>query len=140
MMSTLPVVKLKDVVRFREYLFGLPTDPSMREAMAPEPWPHQDDLLRYLRSGYVIAVVMGGGMRDGFDRGQSTCPMINGRLVDGMTSMTDGVWVWCAGLIYFIEKYNVRVDPEFVAHARSKGWAVDHSEIGPYQYDFFPYD
>jgi hypothetical protein len=41
-----------------------------------------------------------------------------------------------AGLIHFIEKYNVRVPAEFVQHAAEKNWRVDQDAVPRCDYDF----
>lgn len=139
-MAELLVVKLKHVVRFREFPFGIKSDPSIQESMAEVSWEHQEDVLHYLRSGYILGVSMGADLPDWFDPGEKANPLIHDRFEGGTTPMTDGTWFWYAGLIYFIEKYNVRVPPEFVEHARSRHWTVDQALIGPYDYDFLTYD
>lgn len=128
-------VWLPPVVRFREFPFGFRGDPSMRDAMAPEPWQNQDKVLEYLRSGLVLGVTMGADLADWFDRPNKANPIINGEFEGGTTCMTDGTWFWYAGLIYFIEKYNVRVPEEFIRHAERNGWRVDTSKIPPATYD-----
>jgi hypothetical protein len=57
-------VKLKPVVRFREFPFGISSDPSLREFMATEPWENQDNVLSYLRSGLILAYPMGADLMD----------------------------------------------------------------------------
>ena len=54
--------------------------------------------------------------------------------------MTDGEWFWYAGLIHFIEKYNVRVAPEFVEHAARHGLRVNKDSLPPAQYEFSYFD
>jgi hypothetical protein len=131
-------VKLKPVVRYREFPFGTADDPSMREFMATTPRDNQDRVVEYLRSGHVLAVPMGADLPDWFDRPNRANPLIGGRLVGGATPMTDGVWVWPAGLIHFIEKYNVSVPAEFVEHAARSGWRVDGAtaKSGDYDYEY----
>jgi hypothetical protein len=132
------VVRLKPVVQFREFPFGTAADPSMRECMAPQPWEHQDLVLEYLRSGYVLARPLGADLPDWFDRTARANPLVEGRREGGATPMTDGVWLWPAGLIHFVEKYNVRVPNEFVEHAAKNRWRVDQELVrqGTYDYDY----
>jgi hypothetical protein len=132
-------VKLTPVVRFREFSFGSLTDPSMREFMTPAPWEHQEDALAYLRSGQILAYPMGADLGDCFDRPHRANPLIEGRRLGGATPMTDGVWFWYAGLIHFIEKYNVRLPQEFLDHAVGQGWRVKREAIaaGPYEFSYF---
>jgi hypothetical protein len=134
-MSTIPTVLLKPVVRFHEFPFGTIGDPSMREFMAAEPWENQDKLLDYLRSGLILGVTMGADLMDWFDPGRKANPLIDGCRRGGTTEMTDGVWFWYAGLIYFVEKYNVRLPAEFVQHASQHGWRVNKQSSPHAHYD-----
>ena len=131
-----PAIKLKPVVRFREFPFGIATDPSMREWLAPEPWKDQDQVLNYLRSGLILAYPMGADLPDWFDRPNRANPLIEERRLGGTTPLTDGEWFWYAGLIYFIEKYNVRVPSEFMDHAAARGWLVNREAVPHCRYDF----
>jgi hypothetical protein len=135
-MSTIPTVLLTPVVRFREFPFGTADDPSMREFTSPQPWENQEDVLRYLRSGLVLGVNMGADLTDWFDPPRKANPLIEGQRRGGVTEMTDGVWFWYAGLIHFIETYNVRVPAPFVAHAAQHHWRVDKERIPMARYEF----
>jgi hypothetical protein len=134
-MSTVPTVQLKPVVRYREFPFGIATDPSMRHATAPGPWEFQDRVLDYLRSGVVVAIPMGGNVPDPFDRPNHANPVIDGRVVAGLREMTDGEWFWYAALIHMVEKYNVRLPEEFVRHAARNGWRVNPERVPPARYE-----
>jgi hypothetical protein len=81
---------------------------------------------------------MGADLPDWFDPSQRANPMIDGGRLGGVTPMTDGVWFWPAALIYFIEKYNVRVPSEFLDHSASQGWRVNKDQVsrGSYAYDY----
>jgi hypothetical protein len=138
--AELTVVNLKPVVHFREFPFGTSTDPSMREAMNERPWPDQENVLRYLRSGHRLAITMGADLTDWFDRPRKANPVIDGQVEGGATPLGDGVWFWYAGLIYFVEKYNVRLPDEFVRHAADQGWQVTRPlDAGVrYAYSYFP--
>jgi hypothetical protein len=130
------VVKLKPVARFREFPFGTANDPSMRDSTAAEPWEDQDKVLGYLRSGAIVAHPMGADLTDWFDRPSRANPVIDGKPLGGVTPLTDGEWFWPAGLIHFIEKYNVRVPREFVEHAARRGWTVRADDVPRCHYDF----
>lgn len=132
-------IQLRNVVRFRDYPFGLRDDPSMRDSMTAAPWLDESNVLAYLRSGYLIGVVMGGHLPDWYDPDSSADPIIDGERRGGVTPMTDGVWFWPAGLIYFIERYHVRVPEEFVEHARLNAWRVDREQVAGREYDAFLY-
>jgi hypothetical protein len=123
-MAELTVVKLKPVVHFREFPFGTVTDPSMREFMSVQPWPNQDNVLEYLRSGHLLALTMGADLTDWFAPLRKANPVIRGQGEGGTTPLGDDVWFWYAGLIYFVEQYNVRLPEEFIQHAAAQGWRV----------------
>ncbi len=132
------IVKLKPIVRFREFPFGTVHDPSMREFLAAVPAADEDRLLAYLRSGHVLAIPMGADLPDWFDRADRANPLIGGQREGGATPMTDGVWFWPAGLIHFVEKYHVRLPREFMEYAAEHGWQVDRERVrqGSYEYDY----
>jgi hypothetical protein len=129
------LVKLKPVVRFREHPFGTVKDPSMQEFMASRPWEEQQRVVDYLRSGCIVALPMGADLTDWFDRANRANPIIEGHAVGGTTPMTDGVWFWYAGLIHYIEKYNLKVPPAFVQHAARNNWCIDREGVARQQYD-----
>jgi hypothetical protein len=135
-MSTIPTVMLTPVVRFREFPFGTSHDPSMREAMNEQPWENQANVLAYLRSGLILGVNMGADLTDWFDPPEKANPLIDGQHRGGVTEMTDGTWFWYAGLIHFIEKYNVCVPRRFLEYAAQRNWWVDKETIPAGRYDF----
>ena len=59
-MATPLTIRLKPVVRFREFPFGTAQDPSMREAMSPRPWQGQEHVL-VRGTGVEHRVVLAGG-------------------------------------------------------------------------------
>ncbi len=134
-MNTIPRVKLRPIVRFREFPLGTIHDPSLRSLIADSPWPEQENVLAYLRSGYIFSIAMGGAGRDQIDRSSPVCAVIDGRIVGGLTEMTDGEWYWPAALIYYVEKHNVCLPAEFVAHAAGHDWHVNKEVISEARYE-----
>jgi hypothetical protein len=128
--------RLKPVVRFREFPFGTAKDPSMREFIETSPREDQDKVLAYLRSGLILAYPMGADLLDWFDRPSRANPLIDDQRLGGVTPMTDGVWFWHAGLIHFVERYNVRLPDEFMVHAAAQNWVVDREAIPHRLYDY----
>jgi hypothetical protein len=137
--AVIPVVRLKPIVRFREFPFGTASDQSMCEFMSPQPREDQAKALAYLRSGVILGVTMGADLTDRFDYPNKANPVIDGRAVGGTTEMTDGEWFWFAGLIHFVEKYNVRLPEEFLRHAGAHGWRVAKEAVpaANYTYSYF---
>jgi hypothetical protein len=130
------IIKLKPIVHFREFPFGTIHDPSMRENASSQPWEHQQQVLDYLRSGHVLAYPMGADLPDWFDGTKRANPKIAGRIEGGATPLTDGVWFWPAGLIYFVEHYNVRLPQEFIDHAAQHSWQINKETVGRGEYDY----
>lgn len=128
-MLILPIMSLKPVVRYCEFPFGMQGDPSMREFIADHPREYQMEILRYLRSGLIFAFPMGGNTRDIFDRSTYAITIIDGKPEVCAVELTDGEWFWYAGLIYYVEKYNVKLPDEFIERAKRHGWMVDRSAI-----------
>ena len=138
-MATHPAaVKLKPVVRFREFPFGMVSDPSMLRVHGPGSpgsiskssrlpalrlCPRRRDggrpsrLVRSESQGQPNHQWSRRGRRDTHDRRHLARP---------------------AGLIHFVEKYNVRLPREFVDHAAKSGWCVDREAVarGIYDYDY----
>ena len=82
---------------------------------------------------------MGADLTDWLDRPHKANPIIAGQRKGGATPMTDRVWSRYAGLIHFIEKYNLRVPQEFIDHAPRARWRAT-VELNPewrYDYSYF---
>jgi hypothetical protein len=106
----------------------------MRGFMSDHPREEQAHLLNYLRAGCIVAYPMGADLTDRFNPPKRANPTIRGKAVGGLTPMTDGTWFWYAGLIYFIENYNVAIPSEFVTHARQNHWQIDHATVEQHAY------
>jgi len=37
---------------------------------------------------------------------------------------TDGVWIWGGGARYYLERYGLPPEPEFLAHIRANGYVA----------------
>ncbi|MEU6213447.1 hypothetical protein ABZ891_26540 [Streptomyces sp. NPDC047023] len=98
---------------FRELKHGSPEGPSLVAAVRTEGDSHEDDLVRYLRGGSVIAATTSAV----YDFLSPT-----NEFIDGLRLLTDGEWFWRTDLAHYVERYHVSVDDRFVAHARHRGW------------------
>jgi len=145
-MTTVETVLVRPVVRFREFPFGTRGDPSIVEFTSEQPQVHQRDLLRYLRSGLITGIAMGGSLPDYIDRSKKADATIDGKMMGelpaspglwgGVNEMTDGEWGWHVALIYYVENYNVRLPEEFIKHARRHHWQVNHDAVPASNYVF----
>lgn len=106
--------KLIRVGFFREMRHGEPGDPSLADARAEAPAPHQDALAAYLAAGHVY-IATPGMARD----------VLDGKTVIGPPNyLTDGTYVWPGDAAYYVRKYNVRLPAAFVEHAAAGGFTM----------------
>lgn len=107
----------------------------MRQFTSTSPRQQQENILAYLRSGLIYGLPMGGRVRDPFDRTRYADAFVDGECRAGCTILIDGVWFWYAGLIYFVENYNIRLPDDFIAHAERQAWHVDRDAIPTANYE-----
>ena len=129
-------VLLKPVVCFRESMSGPGDAPSMRTAISDVPWPDQDGVLGYLRSGYVYGMTFGGMSGDHLEQSRRITVDIDGEPQPAGLLMTDGEYFWYSALIYYIDNYNLQVPDEFIEQARRHDWRVDLKTVSRANYDF----
>ena len=67
----------------------------------------------YLQSGAVLQAVAG--------RAQDMFDPDRGEVVPAST-LTDGIWVWQEGMVYYLEKYGLAPEPEFLNHIVAAGY------------------
>lgn len=98
---------------FRELKHGRPDGPSLRASVRSKGDPHEEDLVRYLRSGSVLAATA-SAVHDVLSP--------TNELIDALHLLTDGEWFWHTDLAHYVEQYHVPLDDRFVDHARLQGW------------------
>ena len=80
--------------------------PSIKEFISPEPFDHKDTIVEYMKAGHGC-MASPSFIKD----------VITGeRVLRPRVTMHDGVYLWSSSLIYHVEKYNVRLPEEFIAH------------------------
>jgi hypothetical protein len=75
----------------------------------------EEKISRYLKEGVPVLHIMGGS------------PDIvsgDGERAGGASILTDGNWVWRMDLKYYLDKYHVLLDDEFVQHIRKRGYPL----------------
>lgn len=100
---------------FRELEYGRPDGPSLRAAVRAEGPEHERGLVQYLRSGSALFCT------------PSAVPDVlssTDAVIAGLHLLTDGKWLWYSDLAHYVEHYHVALDPGFVEHVQSNGWAV----------------
>lgn len=102
---------LRVVKAFRELGAGADA-PSIFDARGKRPPAHKAEVVAYLRAGTVHTFTM-KVMQDVFDP----------QLLAGRPSMvTDGAYAWPQLLVYYVDKYDVSLPPDFEEHMRQRGW------------------
>jgi hypothetical protein len=119
---------------FRELKHGNPDGPSLIAAVRSEGDPHEEDLVRYLRAGSVIAAT-GSAVYDFLSP--------TNEFIDVLQLLTDGEWFWHTDLAHYVERYHVPVDDRFVDRARLRGWVppqLSDDQLVQIADTFFPDD
>ncbi|WP_329111997.1 hypothetical protein [Streptomyces sp. NBC_01353] len=119
---------------FRELKHGRPDGPSLHACVRTEGIPNEEDLVRYLRAGRVLAAT-GSVVHDVLSP--------TNELIDRLHLLTDGEWFWHTDLAHYVERYHVPVDARFVEHARLRGWSplqLSDAELIRIAEAFFPDD
>lgn len=84
--------------------------PSIKDFFEPEPYEFKEEILNYLRRGEVRAAQPGIG-RDVFT---------GERFGGGKLLLGDHNYGWTTDLIYYVEKYNMRLPKEFEEYVHLK--------------------
>ncbi|MFF8381599.1 hypothetical protein ACF07V_36505 [Streptomyces sp. NPDC015661] len=119
---------------FRELEHGRPDGPSLYACVRSEGDPYEEDLVRYLGAGQVLAAT-GSGVYDVLSPSEEA--------IDALCLLTDGEWFWHTDLAHYVERYHVPVDARFVEHARLRGWSppqLSAEEMLRIEDAFFPDD
>lgn len=73
--------------------------PKMKDSFKAEPYSTKEDVLKYLRSGYAH-IATAARIVDVISGNQTFLPLVH---------YNDGEYTWTTKLIYYIEKYNLRL-------------------------------
>lgn len=77
--------------------------------MSDTPLQNKSKILNHLKAGTVTAVAAG-----------SAHDVLSGEVIDGeLTLLTDGVYEWRSDILYYVDKYNVRLNDDFIQHVMS---------------------
>lgn len=84
--------------------------PSIAELVSDTPIQNKNDVLRYLHKGKITSCSP-ARIRDIFTNEVMNIPL---------NCMTDGVYAWRSDVIYYFEKYNLKLDDDFIYHVLKK--------------------
>lgn len=81
--------------------------PTIKSLISKEPIENKAKILEYLKKGKVTAAATG-----------TAKDIITGKTIDEPFCMfTDGVYAWRSDTIYYVDKYNLKLEDEFIKHA-----------------------
>lgn len=104
---------LKLIGNFRETGYDDVADaPSLVEARGLRGPAHKADVVAYLRRAPSVSCSP-GPVEDHFDPSRSA---------GSFTMRTDGLYVWPEFLATYVERYDVRLPPDFEVHMATKAW------------------
>ncbi|MBD5134853.1 MAG: hypothetical protein HDT39_02660 [Lachnospiraceae bacterium] len=108
-------MKLKTQGYFKEMLHGDESNPSIFDYIQPKANKNEEEIINYLKNGIVI-VACGGVVSDIInpDNGLAGCPELK----------TDGIWVWSGDLAYYVKRYHLKLDEEFIETMRCNNWHI----------------
>jgi hypothetical protein len=120
-----PVLKLKAIGYWRTDQWGGRLVFPQPQRLVRPAW-HADELAQiaaYLRSGHTFA------RWSGYSFCRFGCGIDRPRM--GSTDLTDGEWVWPAGLAHYVEAHAVALPEELVEAMRRHGWRVPDLDHPP---------
>ena len=105
--------------RFRELTHDLEEQqrlPSNSEAISESPQEDEEKIVAYLRDrvfcfGWRASYL--DDVLDPFDR-----TLLNAN------PCTDGTYYWCLDIAHYVEKYHLRLPPDFIRHVASMNWQL----------------
>ena len=95
---------------YKEMPYAEPSDPSIFDSIGKKN-PEKDKICRYLNNGFILAAC--GGV---------TNDIINPKngVIGTPDEMTDGQWIWPRDVAYYVQNYDLQLNPVFIDHMRSK--------------------
>ncbi|MBD5394301.1 MAG: hypothetical protein HDR71_08510 [Lachnospiraceae bacterium] len=108
-------MKLKRQGFYKEMPYGDQSDPSILQFIRERGEIDEDKIYQYLEKGIVL-MACGGIVKDIInpDNGIAGCPDI----------LTDGIWVWPGDLAYYVKRYHLELDKNFIQTMRDNNWHI----------------
>ena len=108
-------MKLKRQGFYKEMPYGDQSDPSILQFIRERGEIDEDKIYQYLEKGIVL-MACGGIVKDIInpDNGIAGCPDI----------LTDGIWVWPGDLAYYVKRYHLELDKDFIQTMRDNSWHI----------------
>ena len=108
-------MKLKRQGFYKEMPYGNQNDPSILQFIRERGEVDEDKIYQYLEKGIVL-MACGGIVKDIInpDNGIAGCPDI----------LPDGIWVWPGDLAYYVKRYHLELDKDFIQTMRDNSWHI----------------
>jgi len=108
-------VKLKRQGFYKEMPHGDKNDPSILQFIRDEGDIEESRICQYLEEGTVV-IACGGIVKDivNADNGIAGCPNM----------LTDGIWLWPGDLAYYVKRYHLKVNKDFIKSMRDNNWHI----------------
>jgi len=113
-------MEIKFVGFYKELEYGNRQGGSLYKVIAKPSNQDEDKIISYLESGEVLFV----------------SPMVTRDVlskekkhIDSLKILTDGTWTWPSDLVYYLKKYHVALDKDFISHIRNNDWVFDKNVV-----------
>jgi hypothetical protein len=139
------MIRLKTVIAVRELPPNCSSSrtrlPTIRSLVCEQAHDEESTILRYLQQGVFGCFYPDPGLAQDVispgTRVEKRLPLKALGVGSGGTSasidpsavLTDGVWLWPSVLAYYVAKYHLVLDPDFIQHAKANNWTVNESEV-----------
>lgn len=112
-------MKLKSIGFFKELSHGLENGESLKEDISNNPQVNEDSIVKYLENG-IIYCISPGLVYDVLDEKRG--------IIGSLSTLTDGKWIWPSDLSYYVRKYHVKLNEEFLLYMENNNWTIpnDH--------------
>lgn len=91
--------------------------PDPRRCVDPEWKEDRERIACYLRSGVIAAQYIG------YSYCRFECGIPEDQMGDA--DLSDGAWVWPQGLAHYVERHQVALPPEFIAHVKANRYEMN---------------
>lgn len=111
-------MKLKRQGYFKEMNHSEEKDPSILDYINNK-IEDKTKICKYLSEGVVLAAC-----------GEVVEDVLNpdNGIIGSPDAVTDGEWLWPADLVYYVEKYNLKLPDEFVESMKKNNWIIPISD------------
>lgn len=108
-------MKLKRQGFYKEMPHGDKNDPSILQFIRDEGDLEESRICQYLKEGTVV-IACGGIVKDivNADNGIAGCPNM----------LTDGIWLWPGDLAYYVKRYHLKLNKDFIKSMRDNNWHI----------------